>query len=273
MEPMSRPHGQRGPHRTGLTLVELTVAVTVLTVILLGFGVLLSQSQKVVVGSQSTMRANAAAAAVSDVIRRDMQQVTQQGFLARLADNSGRHRLIATVAGPRFSTVGNARGNGGLICIGARDKQDSEDGEFILWRAAFVLTPDQSENQADVFDYSGTNIALADLQAAETTEMAQWAVYLATNNDYQGAIAVPPRDAGDIDDLWQVLSHWCTDLQIDYRYAGESDWRTTSDWWTHHDQNAWPVAFRFRFTLTDPMLPEDMRGDGYDYEIICPVGR
>ncbi|MFW6146747.1 MAG: PulJ/GspJ family protein [Planctomycetota bacterium] len=287
MQATNRQHAPHRPavgrRRAGMTLVEVIVATAVFAILLLGFGLVFSQTHKVVDTAESAMRANAKAAAITRTIRRDLSRASQQGLLALGYDDDGgyddgqsRPRLILTAAGPTPSLTGSARGNGALVCLGARPKSASEADEFILWRAGYVLSPDAASG-ADVFDGGGFD--LADLQALPQPEMGDLVDDLCGLGAYNDDLTVPPTNLGEIGQLWQVLSAWCTELEIAWTDGpagggggGVLDWNEDAALWTHHDQNAWPVAIRIRFRLVDPTLPEEMRGDGYWYEVICPVG-
>ncbi|MBS3734409.1 MAG: hypothetical protein KGY99_05725 [Phycisphaerae bacterium] len=260
-----------------MTLMELIVAVAVLAILLLGFSVVFSQSHRVVSTAQSAMRANAKAAAITSVLRRDIKRASQQGFLYLGYDDDGRPRLIITAAGPTPSVTGPVRGNGAVVCLGARPKADAADEEFILWRAGYVLSP--SGDDPDIFRLGGNNVTQGDIQAAARPQMQAWCTSLCSGS-YNDQLTVPPTNLSQLGEVWQVLSAWCTELEIawtDGSVVGTAlQWQTTSELWTHHDQNDWPMAIRFRFRLVDPTLPEEMRGAGedeYRYEVICPVGR
>lgn len=67
--------------RPGMTMIELLVAVSVLAILILIFGRILTQSQKVVTGSQDLMTFNANSTAAANTLKKDIQKInTGSGY-------------------------------------------------------------------------------------------------------------------------------------------------------------------------------------------------
>ena len=131
------PLSARSNRRTGdrgLTLIELVVAVTLLSIMILCFGTVISQASKVVTVGENTIRANAAAAAISQIIKNDFRQISKNGFLCITQSVQGNQaRVFFTIAGNVNSLTGGPSGNGAIVGFGL----DTTDTLF--WRAAWVL--------------------------------------------------------------------------------------------------------------------------------------
>ena len=307
----SRPlHGSRPARlgRRGMTLMELMVSVALLAGMILAFNIILSQSQRVVSGAQRAIRANASGMAIAQVIRRDMRSISKDGFLyigqdvdasrivANAAGSPKRPLLLFTAAGLSESVTGNARGTGTLVCYRCATKKIKDTSgaivddltEEIFCRIGLVLSTDASTSlpwpNGDRWDND-----LADIQRMSDADIRSG---IADSLDDPIALIVPPLSAGDITSLWKVLTHnvqvtgtaapYSTHLKIEYSLPGElGTWTPPSpggDIWTFRNQDAWPVAIKFRFTMStasqvrralrDPNAPDS----AVDYEVVCPIG-
>jgi prepilin-type N-terminal cleavage/methylation domain-containing protein len=266
----------------GLTLIELLVTIAILAGMILGFAVVLSSAKSVVSTTQAQMRANAAAAAVAQVIREDFGRITKHGFLciregklifttagyhASLLPYTGKHGTGVTIAPAAVATYGTCANPAGsspvlfrrsLLLYGSHIRQDRESTEdSVRW---------------DLAHYQG-------MTASELST--------AIDNDFlagaPAALAVPPpNNLGLVQDLWQCLTHGVTDFSIEWTHddvegSGNIQWQKwtggNNRLWTHHDPNAWPVAVKIRFRLVDRAMPEEFRDGAMHYEVICPIGR
>ena len=128
----------RSAARRGLTLIELLVSVGVLAIMILAFNLVLVPSQRLVSKSTTTMRVNNAAAAIADLLRDDLRQASQMGFLCITwgydAEGVLGPRLVFTAPGPARSMTSDVQGTGRLVCVGM-----SPD---YLWRQGWVVSAD-----------------------------------------------------------------------------------------------------------------------------------
>lgn len=265
-----------GGGNRAFTLLELVVAVAVISVMVLGFGGLLGGARRVVITSQRRMRANAAAAAIAGVIRNDMRRASKMGFL-RIAGGS----LIFTTAGPTPSVLTVHKGDGAMISYG-RYAADN-----ILFRQAWVLRDKLVEEEAYVntpedraklgldcwanwIDGHWELLNFAELQIKSADEMGTLIGAVAGKPPNNDTVGSPPETLNHLTGMWQVLADNCSALAIDYRSAG-GGWTSGSQTWTRHDQTNWPDAVRFKLTITTGAVVEILE-ETNTYEVICPVG-
>ncbi len=136
----------------GLTLIEMMVAVGILSLLILAFSQILGTTQQVVSEAQDLMRSNAKASAIENVIRPDMTQVSQQGFLAIIQDRmiteslskprGGRPFLVASLAGPTASKQTPLQAGSSILvyglCPNAAD-EGADQRSWILYRQNWLL--------------------------------------------------------------------------------------------------------------------------------------
>jgi prepilin-type N-terminal cleavage/methylation domain-containing protein len=293
----------------GLTLIELLVSVTILTVMILAFSTILVQSQRFISITQATRRSHALAATVARIVRNDIRRATQSGFMAIGADADNNGRLVFSTAGVTHGLVASSAGSGSLICYGLV-MNDLDKTRTILWRPEYVYndteinpsfqTTDDSVQLSSLAiqsmsrDPNGGGLSLRDV-AAEFL-----------NKRPDDTLRVPPRELGQINDLWQVLGSNCRDLSVMWtdgqtrdtdanavRWYGvdptapvainpsnqpdiEPQAQGQSGYfalWTHENQANWPLAIkiRFKFTSKDEDMPKAFR-EGLEYEVICNIG-
>ncbi len=270
-------HTTRPAFRTtcrGLTLTELLVAVAVLAVIIVTFSSILAQANRVVSTGQQTMRANAAAAALDQSIRKDFRRMTHNGFL-RITGNPGNQRLYFATAGPARSVTGGPVGTASIIGYGICD---NPNGGRILWRGEWILS--REEGQSGNFSVSSyEDVLRGDL--ADIQRMTYGEIDSLVDDDIDGSLApasltVPPQHLHDIGDLWMVLREDVEELEISYA-TGERDggdeliWETDSGLWTRHNLDEWPKAVRIRIRLAEELLPAGSAP--MTYEFTLPVRR
>lgn len=257
----------RGPHRNkGLTLMEMLVAVAVMAIMILAFGQIIAQTRKLVNLSEANLRGTAVAQAMAQCFRDDCRMATKDGFLY-INGNS----LMITTAGPqsRMTTSGGQPhgANAAIACYGFTG---------VLWRAPYLLQSDAAGAPGATGDFLA-----ADLATIRNLNDAGVQTFI--NNNIPAAPALPqvPANLTDIQNSWRCLSVYCSGLSIswtDGTYSTDAssspvclNWSTGTNLWTHNNQNNWPQAVRFTFTLTDPALPTDMQNS--TYEVICTIGR
>ena len=263
------------------------VSVAIMAIIALAFGGLMTQANLVVTEGEKRMRSDAAASAISRVIRGDIRRITKNGFF-RINDN----KLVLVTAGKMQSSFGNYSGNGAIIVYGLYtptvDPNDPTNvNRKILYRKVLVLaknapadipaTTDIDESLPDCLIWKGAGVSLADLQVLSAKEMTELIEYAAGNPE-EGSMEYPPQTLKQVTrTMWTLLAGNCTELNISYRPPDTDSWagETTC---LRYNQTNWPDAIKFRFklkrgALMSSALADDETGtDDVTYEIICPVG-
>ncbi|MDP7162380.1 MAG: prepilin-type N-terminal cleavage/methylation domain-containing protein [Phycisphaerae bacterium] len=266
---------QTADRRTGgFTLLELMVAVAVISVMVLGFGAVLSQARRVVTTAERHMRADAAASAIARVIRRDMQNISKSGFL-HIAERN----LLLTTAGAAPSLTSNAIGTGSIISYG----WPSDGNTF--YRQGFVL-----QKLSDSYTYipgSGDcmNLNFAEVQAMPSSGPTCSIDVLASEvlSYAPGNITYPPGNVADVNALWQLLVPYCSNLVIHYTNPnydptaspGDSDrefWMIGASNTWYNSTPDWPKAVRFTFTLAEEGIVAEALEGTTTYEVIAALG-
>jgi prepilin-type N-terminal cleavage/methylation domain-containing protein len=280
-----------GRGAVGFTLMELLVSLAIMAIIMLAFGGLLNQANRIVTQGEKRMRSDAAAAAISRVIRNDIRQITKNGFLrlgqikVKDADEASgseatyRQILVFTTAGKVQSAFGDKTSDGSVIMYGRNRNTTTgeEDDPSALYRKVTILARDDTAKDCLTSDMPDIN-NLADLQVLSDKKMSD---LLDDLDDEPKGMKYPPETLAQVTNTsWMVLTGGCKKLDIQYRKPGKDKWETEDGLVTHtrHDQTSWPTALKFRFTLSSESLVGSAIIDGDDatddviYEIICPIG-
>jgi len=263
------------PARRGLTLVELLVAVTILVIMILAFGSILSQGQALVSKSQRMIRANAQASAVAQVFRRDVAAMTSDGFL--YVGNDDTPALLFTAVGPYISHVESIAGlpptaNAAVISYNAAlDLSASGESNKALCRKTHLLAAPPAllggwrNKTKDVMRMNLSNIQM------KTSSPVANPTSLVPTFTAAPAVRTLPRTIRETEVCWPILVANCKDIRVDYRMSG-----TTATWkqgdgtiWMAEDRDrpdtdprAWPVALRLTFTLS-----------GEPFQVVAPITR
>lgn len=209
----------------GLTLIELLVAVAIMSIMILAVGAIVRESQKLVAVGQGSIRANAAASSIVQVIRSDLRSASQEGFLCLTTrDNNGNPLLMVTTAGPARSVLGTSSGTGTLVCLGQLDNlaDPGSAQNKILWRPGYVLASSGAE--ADLYRYPyapvppavSANVDLAMLRTLARQDINNLVVEDMVSRIplLQLQLHVPPVELGHVTNVWQILSAYCSELSI-----------------------------------------------------------
>jgi len=208
--------------RAGMTLVEMLVAVTVLSAMILMVSSIMVQSQRFISISTASRRSHRIASAIGRMIRSDLRRVSFNGFLCiTKSDVDDTPLLIFTTAGTAYTITGApAAGAGSIVCYGqiknASDDVISKSGYQLLWRPAFVLVPASQQlppgpEPQDMFRSSLAEVLTKDVDAIHKDIDA----LVGLHSDADESIHVPPgRNVEDINQLWQVLAKDCSGLSI-----------------------------------------------------------
>ena len=249
----------------GVTLIELLVSVLVLVIMILAFSAILSQGQQVVSTSQRIIRANAQAAAVAQVFRRDIASLTADGFLH--INSSSEPALVFTAVGPYVSRnppagVTDVHANAAVICYSTGNDTSTGGGgaKSILCRETHLLIKPAGVTGAWTPASSDVMLMyLSDIQqdlylSRPTTIVSR----------FRGAADIPtlPATLAEVKQTWPVLVAGCTNISVWCRYAGSTSWANTTRTWTYADRDNWPVAIKIKFDIS-----------GRAFEVICPITR
>jgi len=281
--------------RRAFTILELLVAVTILLMMISMVGMILSSSRKLTKTAQGKMRANAAAAAIAEVLRDDVRRITKNGFLC-ITEWEGQARLVATAAGHAQSLTVKDGGTGELVCYGIDDNRADPNSKTndILFRVGWILN--ESASGSDILNWD-----LSDLQMLPWPEVNN-GINTVLSRSKTDALRVPPLTLAEVGELWKVVATHCSDVSIRWtdgtldggnlRWYGpgspkDSNWSSRNVYsnktefnagsgayralWTQRNQNNWPLAIKVRFELRDPHMPPEF--ENVDYEVICPVGQ
>jgi prepilin-type N-terminal cleavage/methylation domain-containing protein len=225
--------------RKGMTLIEMLVAVAILALIILAFGTILTQAQKVVAKSQTNMRTNGTAAAIAKVIRDDLNQLTQDGFLCitQMSTANSAPRLIFTTSGDTPSKTDNVTGAGTIVVMGR--KENTSGVEFgskypLLAQQKWVLSTETITNPSPNPDVWATDLSIILQQKRRQINdsliglagTAGSLLYTFENTE----LKVPPGTQTDISNLWQVLSYECNNVSIMWT-DGDLDGDQSVDWY------------------------------------------
>jgi len=273
-----------------MTLMELMVSVAILSIMILGFSNVLSQTQRVVNDSQRLMKANAGIASIAQLMRSDFRSVSKIGFMRIRGDF-----IAFSTAGPAYSLTSNQRGLGKFVAYRvADDLSNTATDKEVLCRQAFVLS--ESGITPDVTPLDVWGLDLASLQAQNPTALSGLADSIDTNASYQPQVAVPPVSVANFKSSWQVLLGGVQSnfgiryglVSVEYDPSDQSQlkrrfitWTTTSgQTWHRFDQNGWPDFVSIQFGVMEKSSQyEGLRAAGGTtagtriFEIVCGINR
>ena len=245
----------------GLTLIELLVSVTILVIMILAFGTILSQGQRVVTRSQRIIRANAQVAAIAQVFRRDVGGLTTDGFLHITAGDGP--AMVFTSVGSFTSQTSDLtptpQANAAVICYSSGDDSSTGSQGKILCREAHLLTKPTGAPAWNPATNDVTLLYLSDIQMEATGATPANIVA-----KFGGHAAIPtlPKTLDEAKKTWPILVNGCTNINVTYRLTGGTTWVNTVKTWTSKDVDSWPVAIKLSFTLA-----------GKTYEVVTAIAR
>ena len=226
----------------GLTLIELLVSVTILVIMILAFGTILSQGQKVVTRSQRIIRANAQAAAIAQVFRRDVASITTDGFLH--IGSGDAPAMVFTSVGSFTSQTSSLdptpQANAAVICYsGGNDSSTGAQGK-ILCREAHLLTKPAGAPAWNVTTSDITNLYLSDIQMEATG-----ATPANIKDKFGGHASIPtlPTNLTDAQKTWSILVNGCTDVKATYRVKGGTTWSSAAKTTSANLLLSYPACF------------------------------
>jgi prepilin-type N-terminal cleavage/methylation domain-containing protein len=215
--PENRSTAGRRRRRAGLTLMELLVAVAVLSVLVLVFGRILGSTQQAVSIAQWNMQINGQAMALNSLVRSDLRRASTHGFLCmglRDAPVDGPFPfLMLTTPGTIESSTSDRTATGSLVVYTLAPINES-GGELALIRQAWVLAGGGSSltpPDGDVwFQHDLSDIMTVDF----ADEPQRHSVVASFLNGIPDVVHIPPTTPEQINDLWTVLSTKVQDFHV-----------------------------------------------------------
>lgn len=249
----------------GVTLIELLVAVLILVVMILAFSRILSQGQVVVSRSQRAMRANAQAAAIAQVLRRDVAAITIDGFLYVGSEDAP--ALVFSAVRPFTShrppnNLTDIHANAAVICYGAVDDSSPGTTGKVLCRKAHLLTkPGGAAN----WDPKTNDVMVMFLTNIHQNQWGAQPNQIISKLGEENEIASLPSTLAEAKDTWAVLVSGCEDINVMYGSVdnnGQLLWFSDGLWSHKTNREDWPALIKMSFKISDTI-----------YEIVCSVGR
>ncbi len=273
-------------HAVGMTLVEMLVAISVLAVMILAVSSILVQTQRFISAAQANRRSHAMAFTIARIIRRDLRRVSKDGFLC-VTNSGGNSTLVFSAAGPVTGINESTKGDGSIICYGQQSCKSSADPsktQTFLWRPEYICNCSPGSAPSTEISGERINVNFSTLRScagensdANSPFTLQSIADKVTSTTPGGNLRLPPANATQLDNLWQVLVTNVDTVQVWYTYGNKSganiDWQSAPKLWSHQDQTNWPRAIRIRFAIKDPSMPKELQGAGHPYEVICTVGQ
>ncbi len=203
------------PAGKAFTLTELIVSVAVLAIVMMIVSRIMSDTQKVVTGSQTMLRVNGRATAIGQIVQQDLAGVSGNGLLCITVGRDGEPMLILATAGPAHSLAhvggANRAGNGRLIAYGiCEDEQEPR----VLWRGGWVMTGQVASPMSDLL-----GIQFAEIQSmsrASLSDMLTELIVDPNDNDPFRPDRLPERpvNLSELQELWKFLAGRCENLSI-----------------------------------------------------------
>ncbi len=251
---------------SAFTLVELLVSISILTAIILVVSTLLTNAQRAVNLSQSTITADADARAVVERIRADLASLTTEGFLAIYTDIDGRPHLVFTAVGAYKSMIDSTIANTARIDYG----RTGNSGKNVLWRRAMLLNAESAAVTAN--DHEKISLADYKVWGRSYFDYALYNEVVGPPRQYDWpvgglvwfdcftntpSIPLPPNSLADLENLWPYLARPCRNLKIEWT-DGECDATTKMLLWYNSDAPKKPDDWKNRnAAYQDTHLSED----------------
>ena len=272
-----------------MTLVEMLVAVSVLAVMILAVSSILVQTQRFISAAQENRRSHAMAFTIARIIRRDLNRVSKDGFLSISSGGNSGSMLVFSTAGPASGINNPVKGDGSIICYAQQtctDGRDTSKKEVYLWRPEYICNCTTSTPSA-TFEGERINVNFSVLRSCATGDsnspfQLQSLVSAAAGKAPGSSFKLPPTNASQIEDLWQVLVVAIEEFKVEWTdgtkdSSGILTWSSAPGLWTHQNQDNWPKAIKISFKINDPSMPKEFRDEnninGIAYEVISTIGQ
>lgn len=230
-----------GVLRAAFTLVELLVAVLIMVLMMLAFGMILSESQKTVSIAQNQSRGNQIADAIARTLRNDLARLSKNGFLCITRYQAGvasRPYLLFTTSGNQQSRVGAYRTLDGISIYGWATPTPGGGAVLaqythILFREGFLTWDSGGGNESDLLAADVLNTSLARIQTKSRVDIDTYlnqlyeAGRIPRDDDY---FVYPPQQLSDVAKCWQILSAEINSLGIQWTDGSIHSTNETLNW-------------------------------------------
>ncbi|MBI5724578.1 MAG: type II secretion system protein [Planctomycetes bacterium] len=266
----------------GFTLIEMLVAVALFSMLIVIFGWVLVQAQRLVKRTTAIMRANTAINAIERVIRKDVETHCQQGFLyagyrnvggvnysVLMLTRTGSLATSSTLSGYSDEGSGNnfvdCTQSFSAICAYALvPVTGSLSGEKILLRASWLLSRAPAAQRGTTYD--GCPWYLGDVMTQSNLLASGGAVYELLNSSgyVPDSLPLPVQTTNDMLQVWKYLATGAAQFTVEWTDGtlgggNELAWSTVPAggilWRRGENRDttgtyAFPAALRLTFSLT-----------------------
>lgn len=256
----------------GMTLIELLVSLAVMSIIIVAFGTIMTQTQKVVDKSNTLMQANATASAVAQVIREDIASLYKDGFLDT---HGGTVCMDFTAVGTYRSVFDpNVCSNAARIFYFLDPNAPTDPNKQTLFRCAFLLCPQGPPSGGP--DANGDDVLYNRyLTCYQDGNSGVYGLDLSNmwGSQFPSPVTLPITEPNQVDKAWPVLATKCTRFAVSFLNPNTGKWDSNSSngyAWVPSNPSSptwWPRAIKVEFRLKTG----DRLQDFIDYEVICPV--
>ncbi len=248
---ISRFGAGRTPRRRAFTLLELMVAVAILSVLIMIFSGILAQVQRIMNMSNDAIRIDRVVAALDKLIRRDMSSISKGGFLKI---TEGNHIAFAAVGSFDSTVTGVGSANAATIDYGLttdaddaliQGANDDIPPKDIIWRRLYLLLPGQATEDDHI------NALLPDVGQLGYEPP----FYDGSGDRIPPEIRVPPTEP----------MHWstfvagkCSSFKVYWwdgaAWSAEPGEAGSTGSWTADNPNNWPEAVRIQLDFEGRLI-------------------
>ena len=223
--------GRKAGRRRGFTLLELMVAVGILAVMIMSFGIVVARAQIVVAACQEAMRLNTKASVVAQLLTRDLVSISKDGFL----DITGETLSFTRVAPHTSYEDPSVHANAAVVVYGLSD-------DILYHQTVLLVGPTGDSSPSD---------ASSDTLTTASTSTA-------------GSPSLPSMDPPPVsfEGYPAFLATNCSSFSVT-PWNG-SGWASSDLDCDRDDLSNWPRALRIRYTLTEVSTTKT-------YEVICDL--
>lgn len=196
--------------RKGFTLMELMISVVVMVLMMLAFGMIVTEAQKVVSTTENVIRGNMTADTIARVIQNDFAQLTKTGFLCIVTkEGSGNHTpvLLFTTSGLKYSKIDAMSGNCGISIYGHANNDAAESNYPLFLRLGWILNSADTSTSNDVWP-----IDMSTLQGYTRFQLSRDIIDPLRNLPTE--LTVPPVEWSQVQNLWEVMATESNRLSI-----------------------------------------------------------
>lgn len=235
-----------------MTLIELMISVVIMVLMMLAFGMIVSDAQKVVTTSENTMRGNMTADAIARNLKRDISRITKDGFLCIATKETNNNPvLIFTTNGTTYSRFDNISGENTISIYGHANNDAPEANSSLLLRLSWVLNNTVTTPPRDVWQTD-----LDAIQDYSRFELCRDVIDSLRN--LPSSLTVPSNDWNETQNTWEVLSLETSNFAVLWT-DGTRDANNNTNWYGVDPRGAGTVLGRI-------YLPKNLNYEDLDDE-------